>query len=198
MRRAVRSMLVVLPLQGCVPAIFVGYMPAGAGQAEKGDHCSTIRDALTFKVDDKVDVTVRVPKDGMPADLEVSVFVPVGSALKLSSTELVLESPEWSQPQRLLIEALRRTRHSSDLPPMSEIRGEQHVNYTAWGSVYSVVEGSRFWLKVRNERTADAAASKVRTFRVLFPEISIDGQKRTIEPLAFVAYEKVGFAGLCN
>lgn len=198
MRSAVRNTLALLLLQGCVPATFVGYMPAGSGQAEKGDHCSTIRDALTFKVGDKVDVTVRVPKDGMPSDLEVSFFVPVGNGLKLLSTELVLESPDWSQPQRLLIEALGRARHTSDLAPTDEMRGERHVNYTAWGSVYSVVDGSRFWLNVRKERKPDAAASKVRTFTVRFPEISIDGRKQWIKPLPFVAYEKVGLAGLCN
>ncbi len=187
----------ILLLQGCVPAQFSGYMPLGSGRLE-GDHCTTIKDILSFAVDGKVELRVWIPKDRAPADLRVLIFVPMDSTVRLLSTDVVLESSEWLQPRRLHVEALAQAGQSSDLPPTAELAGKRHVNYTAWGSIDSITEGSRFWMKFGKEPPHIAPTSRARSFSVRFPELSINDEKHQVTPLLFEAYTRVGIAGFCN
>ena len=172
-------------------------MPVGPGRLER-DHCTTIDDSLTLKVGGNVELTAWVPKNKTPGDLRLSMFVPAGSDVRLRSTDFVLDSPDLPGPQALRAVAIAPLGKSADLPATTEMRGERHVNYTAWGSISSVVEGSHFRIKLDKAQLAAGTGTAARSFSVRFPELTIDGQTRQIPPLLFEAYSKVGLAGFCN
>lgn len=185
-----------LLLHGCIPAQFSGYMPVGPGRLER-DHCTTIEDILTFSVDGGVELTAWVPKSSMPADLRVWLTVPAGSVVRLRSPVFALESAAWREPQLLRTVAIA-SRKSGDAPPSAEMRGERQVNYTAWGSIDSVAEGSQFWIKFARAASSHAGTAKAGSFTLRFPELDINGEIRQVKPLLFEAYTKVGLAGFCN
>ena len=184
-------------LQGCIPAQFSGYMPVGPGRLES-DHCTTIEDILTFTVPGGVEMTAWVPKNTTPADLRLWMTVPAGAVVRLRSTLLVLESPDWSEPQTLRTVGIRLPGKSEDLPPSAELRGERQISYTAWGSVSSVAEGSRFWMRLDRAAAPSAGTVRAGSFTLRFPELEINGEIHPVKPLLFKAYRKVGVAGFCN
>jgi hypothetical protein len=167
---------------------------------------STINDILIVNLDSGVAARVWIPHRGpwdsgsarpTPADLSVELFVPLGRTVCLLSTNFLLESSEWSQPRSLGVDAIKWGLHR--LPPTTELRGKREVSYNSmFGTVSSVIEGSSFWMNFSKQPVHVDSTWEVRSFRVHFPDLSINGERHQVEPILFEEYAKVGIAGFCN
>lgn len=181
------SMLVLFMLSGCIPAKFSGYIPSGPGTLERR-YCAGpgIKDALRIDADSSVRVDLRAGQNRRDdtITLDIRLTVPEAVVVQLLSSELLLESADWSTPRNLPINRILGSGPKSGpnhYAPTDKLRG----------GVTSPGLFSLWFLKGDKGTTFETGVPKVNSFTLRLPPLSINGQIFRTDPISFDAYEKL-------
>ena len=182
---ALLTALVTL-LCACVPTRFSGYTPQGAGELEIGYCVAGIKDVLRFKAPSGVDLVISTHEMGSkgPSELYIYLEIPAGVTVRLMSTAVVLQSPEWAADRTVEIRSI-----DGDLPPRlpdQAVTGAQRKRRTQVSISF-----------VRYDGTPESARWQpgipfVKTFSARLPDIDIDGQVFRPGIVTFERYRKWG------
>lgn len=180
------SVLLLFMLTGCVPTILSGYVPSGPGTLERR-YCAGpgIKDALRIVTDSGVQIDLRAGQNrrNSTITLDVRLTVPETVTVQLFSSELVLESSEWLKPRSLPIDRILGT--GTKPGPNYYAPTEKLL-----GGVSSPGLFSLWFLKGDKGTTFETGVSKVSSFTLKFPPLTINGRTQQIDPISFEAYEK--------
>lgn len=181
--------IVWLVIPGCVPAKLSGYAPHGSGTLERR-YCAgpNVADALRVDAGSGVRVDIRAGQNHRNGTitLDIRLTVPEKVVVQLLSSDLVLESMEWSKPRVLPID---RILGSGTKPGPNSYAPTDKLS----GSAISPGLFSLWFLKGEKGTTFQTGIPKVNFFTMALPSLSINEQVFHFDRLSFEAYEKLSF-----
>ncbi len=182
-----RSALIIICitfLQSCVPSKFSGYLPSGPGVLESGYCVSGIKDTLHVNAYDGVEIFINAGDESYDKTLTLSIYlhIPEGVVAQFLSSEVMLSSPEWTQPRTLPIYRITAPGPREYLP-MDMLPGsskESMGHFLLW------------YIKGNKGTLFQTGINKVEKFTLLMPPLSINGIEYRLDTISFESFNRWG------